>query len=274
MTDLRILIACGDPDLRKLVYTLLPGANPLLLRGDLQNIDALIRANSRGDIDTVIIDSAFQREGGRDRIADLAKTNLPIVALLPRYPTYTMPATAPYAKAARDAGAVGLDIPTTVAGLEMALKRAIDNREQPQVKRGPDYGREASWPRLRDPVEGASAQFAEDQKTRDMASKLKPPGLHVAEDMETRDMAHNLKPPSNLASGLKPAGAHVAHPWNTITETKDEIDTVIEAAKAIVVETNKRVIRRDPDNYRAWVACDLSLITDLTKALSNAGYGP
>ncbi len=185
MTDMRIAIACQDDSLRQLAYALVPEYDPANLLG-ITIVEDLIRAMNQGQFDVVVLDEAFENlEPDREYtiMVELYQARMPVVALMPRAPSFAEPASAVFERTAIATRAVKLDLPSTAAGMEIAIRGAIDNREETAPSGGPDYGRKRAWPAAwQEPEPDVNMDFGkvppdQDPKSDPLAERPTPPLL-------------------------------------------------------------------------------------------------
>ena len=108
MNDMRIAIACKDDNLRKLAYVLFPAHDPANLL-NFSVVEDLIQAMNHGRFDVVILDEGLE-DRGRDftPMVELARARMPVVALMPRAPSFAEPASAEFERTAVATRSVGL----------------------------------------------------------------------------------------------------------------------------------------------------------------------
>ncbi len=193
MTDMRIAIACQDPSLRALAYALVPDYDPANLLG-ITIVEDLIRAMNQGLFDVVVLDEGFEDP---DRVVapmvELYQARMPVVALMPRAPSFAEPASAAFERTALATRAVKLDLPSTAAGMEQAIRGAIDNREEAAPSGGPDYGRKRAFP----------AAWQEPEPDVNMDFGKVPPD----QDPKSDPLAERPTPPPPDPSGFAPMAA-------------------------------------------------------------------
>ncbi len=323
MTDMRIAIACQDDGLRKLAYSLFPDHPPdNLLR--FCRVEDLIRGINQGQFDVVVLDEGFE-DPDREFVpmVELNQARMPVVALCPRAPSYSSPASKQFTRTATATFSIRLDLPTTAAGMEIAIDAAIDAREGAARPEGADYGREThkarahaaglllaaearetqgrAWPnawqtpaanlpdalevdeqarRVADEITGVKAVFPEPKPM----AEAPPLGRPDAQSRALRRAVETIKeaPPTEqrtdygeitnaqriaLAQREKARGIQGGAPAD------DPMDALIEAAKAIVIESWGKAGHVNARGISVY-AVPTDLLVALKDTLSDAGYAP
>ncbi len=278
MTGISIAIACKDDGLRKLSYSLLTQWDPRNLNGSFEHAGQIIHAG----IDVVVLDEGFE-DPAREfcALVELSRSRIPVVALMPRFPTYEDAASSAFERSAIATGAVGLDLPTTAEGMGMAIRAAIDNREGAGPTRGPDYGRKRAWPEAwkNEPWPGAwkdkppttpppapmdFGKITPEQRAR-WTDQVRQKGKAEYERLTPAPAPTDLDSTGPDSTGYDSPGPDSTAP--------DPMDALIEAAKAIVIEGAGKAGHVNARGISVYPV-PTDLLVALSQALDDAGYAP
>lgn len=252
MNDMKIVIACKDPTLRALAYSLLPWVDPRDLTSSHAQVEDIRKLHLGGVVDLIVTDENFHNAISDDMRDVLVRMDVPIV-ILRRRESQILPATVKPVLTRTSFGAAVLLVPTTVQGMEDAIKLAIDIIERREGGRhgvsvppskSKDYGRERLWP-----AADADPPFDAPPETFELSPQGPAPGH-----------------PDPLDQAALPAQAPVPR--------IDPIDGLVEAAKAIVAIAKVNTsIELKPDWRQTHVLIPKGDTDWLASALVNAGYG-